>query len=119
VDHDIVVTPTGVIRARRVDDALDIYGDVHRIGPVELRRLCKKKPRVVIVGTGLSCNTELTADGRQYLRRQRIAMIALPTPEAIACYQSERRPSALLLHLGCRTSAHSATVVPATPGDGT
>lgn len=96
VDCDVCVTAAGKARPRDLADASSVYGSVHRIGPVELSKICKGNPRLMVLGTGYSDSVGLTPEGAEFLQCQRIACHVAPTREAIRVFNESREPKAAM-----------------------
>ena len=96
-EHDVYIFPDGNIKKRKKWLAKEIYGTSHKIGPNELRYVCKNKPEIVLLGTGQTGAARLTDDGKRYLDKHRIEYICLPTPEIIHVYnQSQKQKTEIL-----------------------
>jgi hypothetical protein len=81
--------------------AKKIYGTSHKIGPAELKKLCKGHPRTIFIGTGHSGLVELTEEGQQYLAEHRIEVQYLAIPEVIEAFNNCENSKAALLHVTC------------------
>jgi len=100
-DRDIYILAGGQVKKRRKKLARQVYGTSHKIGPDELARLCKGRPRIVFIGTGQQGVAELTEEGKRYLETRGIDYAALPTPQIVASYNACEKPKAALIHVTC------------------
>ena len=100
-DKDIYIFANGEIKKRKKSLAREVYGTSHKIGPAELRKLCKGHPRKVFIGTGQSGLLELTEEGHQYLAQHGIEVQTLPTPELIEPFNKCEKHKAALIHVNC------------------
>ncbi|HNY80823.1 MAG: MTH938/NDUFAF3 family protein [Sedimentisphaerales bacterium] len=100
-ETDVYVLASGEVKRRKKRLAKEVYGTSHKIGPAELKRICKGGPKKVFIGTGQSGVAELTPEGCDFLREHRIEFCALPTPELIDAYNKFAKPKAALIHVTC------------------
>jgi hypothetical protein len=100
-DKDIYIRADGTVQKRKKKLAKQAYGTSHKIGPDELKKLCKGGPEIVFIGTGQQGLAELTEEGRRYLEKHGIDYAAMPTPDVIASYNKCRQPKAALIHITC------------------
>lgn len=98
---DIYILVNGAVTKRKKSLAREAYGTSHKIGPTELKKLCKGHPKVVFIGTGHSGLGELTEDGRSYLEEHHIAYELKPTPEIGEAFNHCDKPKAALIHVTC------------------
>lgn len=100
-DRDIYILIDGQVKKRKKKPAREAYGNAHKIGPDELARLCKGRPKIVFIGTGQQGVAELTEEDRRYLEKHGIDYAALPTPQIVASYNACEKPKAALIHVTC------------------
>ena len=100
-EKDIYILASGEIKKRKKSLAREVYGTSHKIGPTELKKLCKGHPRVVFIGTGQSGLMELTEEGLSYLAERGIEVQALATPEVIDAFNRCQKQKAALIHVTC------------------
>jgi len=100
-DKEVCVRADGEVKKRKKRVAKEVYGTSHKIGPDELARICKGKPKIVFIGTGQQGVAELTEEGRRYLETHKIDYAALPTPEIVASYNNCEKRKAALIHVAC------------------
>ena len=79
------------------DEALDKL----QVDAEELKRVCKGKPKALIIGAGHNGAAELLPEGEQFLRERGIEFKVLPSPEAASAYNACPDRKALLLHVTC------------------
>lgn len=100
-EKDIYIFASGEIKKRKKSLAREAYGTSHKIGPSELKKLCKGHPRIVFIGTGQSGLAELTEEGKSYLDELGIEVQALATPEIIDAFNKCQKQKAALIHITC------------------
>jgi hypothetical protein len=98
---DLYIYPDGTIKKRKKKLAKEVYGTSHKVGPRELKKICKEKPSMLIIGAGQQGVLELTAEGRDFLKKKGVDFRVAPTSEAIRLYNEARGKKALLVHLTC------------------
>jgi glucokinase len=99
--HDIHLTADGEVRRRRKGRLRKAYGTSHMVDAEELEKVCKGKPKLLIIGTGFQGMLRLTDDAKEQLRSSKADWRVLPTPEAVDLYNSTGGKKALLLHVTC------------------
>ena len=99
--RDLYIRADGSIKRRKKKLAKELYGTSHSIGPEELKILCKKKPEILIIGTGHDGCAGLTKKASAFLQKQAVGYELLPSPEAVQLYNRTNKKKALLLHLTC------------------
>ena len=100
-EKDIYILSDGQIKRRQKSLAKKIYGTSHKIGPAELKILCKGHPRTIFIGTSHSGLVELTEEGQKYLAEHRVEVQALSTPEVVEALTQCENNKAALLHVTC------------------
>ncbi len=98
---DIYILTNGAVTKRKKAIAREAYGTSHKIGPSELKKICKGHPKVIFVGAGHSGMTELTEEGRQFLEGLGIDCQVKPTPEIVTPFNQCEKPKAALIHVNC------------------
>jgi hypothetical protein len=98
---DVVIFASSKIKKRDKSIAKERYGTSHKIGPRELKRVCRKEPEILFIGTGQDDQARLTGKGRRYLEKNAIAVEALPTPELIDAWNRSKKRKAALIHVTC------------------
>ncbi|MBI5724708.1 MAG: ROK family protein [Planctomycetes bacterium] len=97
--QDVYIRADGRIKARNKTGVQKRYGTSHEIGPEEVKKICKKNPEILIIGTGQKGMAGFTAEGQEMLRRKGIACLSLPTPQAIREYNRIKGRKAMLIHV--------------------
>ena len=100
-ETDVYISTGGEIKKRKKRIAKEVYGTSHKIGPAELKKICKGHPKMVFIGTGQSGLAELTSEGNEYLREHGIESCVLPTPEVIDEFNKFNKTKAALIHITC------------------
>ena len=100
-ETDMYILANGEIKKRKKKLAKEIYGTSHKIGPVELKKICKGRPKKVFIGTGQSGAAELTQEGLEYLHKFGIESCVQTTPKVIEEYNKFSQPKAALIHVTC------------------
>ncbi|MBC8217590.1 MAG: hypothetical protein H8E73_03930 [Planctomycetes bacterium] len=100
-EKDIYIFANGEIKKRKKSLAREVYGTSHKIGPAELKKLCKGRPRKVFIATGQSGLLELTEEGHRYLAEHGIEVQTLSTPELIDAFNKCEKRKAALIHVAC------------------
>ena len=100
-EKDIYILADGEIKRRKKSLAKKVYGTSHKIGPSELKKICKGNPKAVFIGTGQSGLVELTKEGQQYLAEHGIEAQAVPTPDVIKAFNKCDKHKAALIHVTC------------------
>ena len=98
---DLYIRADSKIKERPARWAKEIDGSTHKVSAKELKKICKKKPDVLIIGTGRSGCLKLDPDAEKFLKKQKMQIKVLPTPEAVKFYNSIEKRKAILLHLAC------------------
>ena len=100
-EKDIYIFANGEIKKRKKSLAKDIYGTSHKIGPTELKKLCKGHPGTKFIGTGQSGLVELTEEGHRYLTEHGVEVQTFVTPELIEAFNKCGKHKAALIHVTC------------------
>ena len=100
-EKDIYILANGDVKKRKKSLAKEVYGTSHKIGPAELKLLCKGHPKTVFLGTGQSGLAELTEEGKKYLDERGVDVETLATPEIIEAFNKCEKTKAALLHVTC------------------
>ncbi len=100
-EYDVYILASDEVKKRKKKLAKEVYGTSHKIGPTELKKLCKGHPAKIFIGTGQSGVAELTQEGDDYLRRHEVESCVLPTPDVIGPYNECPNPKAALIHVTC------------------
>jgi glucokinase len=98
---DMYIRADGKVKKRDKEAVKELYGTSHKIGPEELRKVCKGEPEILFVGTGQGGAARLTVEGQKFLRELNVKVRALPTPEILGEYNASPARKAALLHVTC------------------
>lgn len=96
--QDVYIRVNGKVE-RRDKASKDSPAVPEQIGVDELRRVCRGRPSILILGTGHNTTAALTEEAEQFLFRRGITFETLPTPEAIKTYNAIKGRKAALIHL--------------------
>lgn len=99
--HDLTIRADGKIKKRSKKHAREAYGTSHVLDAVELEKVCKGQPALLILGAGFDNMLQLSDDARAWLDSRGLPWKLLPTPEAVAAWNQAEGPRALLLHITC------------------
>ena len=100
-EPSIASSPVVRVRKRKKGPVKEIHGTSHKIGPEELKKICKGDPETLIIGAGQSGEVDLTKEGRRFLEDRGIRFELLPTPEAMNVYNETTGRKAALMHVTC------------------
>jgi hypothetical protein len=100
-ESDMYILVNGEIKRRAKKLAKEIYGTSHKIGPSELKNICRGKPKKVFIGTGQSGVVELTQEGDNFLREHGVECCVLPTSKVIQEFNKFGKPKAAVINLSC------------------
>jgi hypothetical protein len=100
-ESDLCIRADGKIKKRNKAAVKRIYGTSHSIGPDELRKACKGKPDLLVIGTGQEGGAALTREGKGFLKQRGIRFKALRTPAATREYNKAKGRKAALIHVTC------------------
>jgi hypothetical protein len=98
---DIYILVSGAVKKRKKSLAKEAYGTSHKIGPAELKQVCKGHPRWVFIGSGQSGLCELTEEGREYLEEHGVKYQVIPTPDMAESFNRCKELKAALIHVTC------------------
>lgn len=96
-DYDILILADGKILNRYED----FQGNNHEFSIEEAKKLLNPKPEVIIVGTGQGGVLKVKEETIQFLKKEKVKLIALPTPKAIEIFNKLKELKACLFHLTC------------------
>lgn len=97
-DDDIVITASAVFPNwwRREGHEVSLFDIIEHLDP---------KPKRLIIGTGAHGVCEVLQELEDYCKRERINLMAIPTPEAVVEFNSlaeeEQGKTITALHLSC------------------
>lgn len=96
-EQDILILADGKILNRYED----FTGNNHEFSIEEAQKLLNPKPEVIIIGTGQSGILKVKEKTIQFLKEQKVKLVALPTPKAIEVFNKLKEIKAALFHLTC------------------
>lgn len=99
--YDIFIRVNGKIKKRDKKIAKELFGTSHKICVEELKKVCKKSPELLIIGSGQQGMVELTSDGKDFLKKEGIDYEIKPTPQAIQAYNEAKKRKTIILHVTC------------------
>lgn len=99
--RDLYIRADSKVKERPARWAKEIDGSTHKVSAKELKKICKKEPDVLIIGTGRSGCLKLDPDAEKFLKKQKMQIKVLPTPDAVKYYNGVTKRKAILLHLAC------------------
>jgi len=98
---DMYIRADGKVKRRSKKIAKTLYGDSHQIGPKELKKVCKGRVHLLVIGAGEGGTARLTPDGADLLRQRGIRALVLPTEQAVDAYNRAWGRKAALVHVTC------------------
>ncbi len=98
---DVYIRADGKVRQRKKKAAREEYGTSHKLGPRELKKVCKIKPDILIVGTGRAAMVTLAPEGRAFLKERGIKVDLRPSAEAAKVFNRTKGRKAALIHVTC------------------
>ncbi len=98
---DVYILADGKVKKRDKAISKKLHGSAHTIGAKELKRVCKRAPEVLYIGSGFSDMVELSDDARHFLAQRAIECDISPTPEAAERYNRSKLRKAALIHATC------------------
>ncbi len=99
-EEDVYIRVDGKV-GRRAKARKHSVGSTHQIDVDELRRVCRGKPSILIIGTGHCGTATLTEEAEQFLFRRGITFETLSSAEAVKTYNAIKGRKAALIHLAC------------------
>ncbi len=100
-DTDVYVRCDGRVKKRKKAVIKKKFGTSHVIGREEVRKLCKGRPELLIIGTGHEGIAGLDESAERFLQDQKLPFKLLHSPNAVAEYARFKGRKALLLHVKC------------------
>lgn len=95
-DHDIQITPLGILKWWRDEG--------HRVGLEDLEEALKQNPEIIVIGTGASGMMEVPSPIKKYLEEKNIEVINKKTGQAVKDYNQLAKKGQkviALFHLTC------------------
>lgn len=94
-DKNVFVRADGRIKTDK------LFKKTEKIGPDELKKLCRKKPEIIVVGTAKNSSLQLTKQTKKFLKRKDILCKLLPAAEAVRFYNKTTLRKAIFIQCGC------------------
>ncbi|MBN1384137.1 MAG: ROK family protein [Elusimicrobia bacterium] len=92
-NKNVFIRADGKIKTKKA------FGTVHKIDPDELKKICKKKPQVLIIGSEKNTSLRLTKQAKKSLKRKGIICKLFPVKEAIRFYNKTNLRKAIFLQV--------------------
>jgi len=99
--HDILIRLSGEIRKRKKKLSKRLYGTSHIMSLEEAEFVYEKGCRLLIVGTGQNDNLRFSPEAAEFFAGKSCAVIAEPTPRAIAVFNRAKGDMIGLFHVSC------------------
>lgn len=96
-ETDILISADGKILNRYEN----FRGNNHEFSIEEAKRLLYPKPEVLIVGTGQGGVLKVKEETIDFLKKEKVRLIALPTPKATEIFNKLKEKKSALFHLTC------------------
>ncbi|MBD3314258.1 MAG: hypothetical protein GF344_00595, partial [Chitinivibrionales bacterium] len=87
-EHDVLIRLDGKVKKRKKKLSKSIYGTSHIVSPDEAKHVFEKGAKHLIVGTGQSGALGLSDDAAAYFEKHDCSVRLLPTPKAVAAWNS-------------------------------
>jgi len=99
--HDVLIRLSGEIRKRKKKLSKKLYGTSHIMSLDEAGFVYEKGCPLLIVGTGQDGNLRLSPEAAEFLAGKGCAVVAEPTPTAIAVFNRTKGDKIGLFHVTC------------------
>jgi hypothetical protein len=99
--HDVLIRISGEIKKRRKKLSKSLYGTSHIMSLKEAEFVYEKGCRLLIVGTGQNGSLRLSPEAAEFFAGKGCAVIAEPTPRAIAVFNRTKGDKIGLFHVTC------------------
>lgn len=96
-EQDVLILANGEILNRYEN----FTGNNHEFSIQEAKKLLNPKPEVIVVGTGQGGVLKVKEETIEFLKKEKIKLIALPTPKAIEIFNKLKETKSALFHLTC------------------
>ncbi|MBN1521386.1 MAG: ROK family protein [Candidatus Aureabacteria bacterium] len=101
ISKDIYIRADGKLKKRDVKRSNGNTDGLHNIGKDELKKVCKKRPEVLILATRCRKGLTVTLQGENYLKKIGADYRILPLEQAVDEYRKIHRRKAILIHGKC------------------
>ena len=99
--HDVLIRLSGKIRKRKKKLSKKHYGTSHILSLEEAEFIHEKGGEVLVVGTGQNGNLRLSPEAEAFFAHKGCAVLAAPTPRAIATFNQAKGQKIGLFHVTC------------------
>ncbi|MCR4337506.1 MAG: ROK family protein [Candidatus Omnitrophica bacterium] len=99
--NDFSIRADGKIKKRKLSSNGKPPRSLRLVDVSELKKLCKKKPQVLIIGAKSSRCLQLSKEAKAFCQQEGIEVNVLPTSKAVQAYNTTHRRKAFLLHFNC------------------
>lgn len=99
--HDVLIRLDGRVKKRKKKLSKAIYGTSHRVSLEEAKHIFENGAKRLIVGTGQNGLLELSEEAAEYFRRKGCSVELLPTPRAVAAWNSAKGAVMGMFHVTC------------------
>jgi hypothetical protein len=100
-EHDVLIRLDGRIRKRRKKLSKQVYGTSHTVSLEEAEHVYEKGARLLVLGTGQHDSVRLSPEAEAYFERHRCEVCLVPTPDAIARWNTAPGSTIGLFHVTC------------------
>jgi len=100
-EHDVLIRLDGRVKKRKKKLSKAIYGTSHRVSLEEAKQIFENGAKRLIVGTGQNGLLELSEEAADYFRRKGCSVELLPTPRAVAAWNSAKGAVMGMFHVTC------------------
>lgn len=99
--YDVLIRLSGNVEKRKKKLSREIFGTSHIISLAEAEYVYEKGADWIIIGTGQSGMVKLSDEAEEFFEQKGCQVIALPTPEAMRCWNEAKGRGIGLFHVTC------------------
>jgi len=100
-EHDVVIHLSGKVKKRKKKLSKAIYGTSHKVSLAEAKHIFETGAEQLILGSGQDGHVELSVEAAEYFQKKRCPVQLLPTPQAIAAWNTAKGPVIGMFHVTC------------------
>lgn len=100
-EHDVVIRLNGKVKKRKKKLSKEKYGTSHKVSREEAKHIFEAGAKHLIVGTGQSGCVELSDEATQFFQKKKCTVQLLPTPQAVAAWNSTDGAVIGMFHVTC------------------
>jgi hypothetical protein len=100
-EHDVLIRLSGRVKKRKKKLSRAVYGTSHVLSLAEAKHIYEQGASRLIIGSGQEGNVHLSREAAAYLGRKQCRVELLPTPQAIAAWNSTEGAVIGLFHVTC------------------